>query len=654
MAILLAAVLAVAAIAGPLNVANAAVNDLAFGKVVVDSNKNGAIDAGGAGSNDTALAGVKVTLRGSNASHAGWSTTTAADGSWSFPASADRSASPGPFTVTVDVAGVNGNNYLVPAESVAGTIDFSRVAGKVQQAVSQPIAPDANNVELNELVYPTWSTSIIAANDANDAKGYKGKSIYTGTESGDANSTTDGFDSSQANDRVRTADVVNFNWSLTASAEQDLGSTFDAWFEQTINLSSGSLATFGSLSTACIAGKSTITAYDASGKASNLSPRQDPPVGTVKVVLLCNVGKFGGSTSQKLIDSQIFVSANSINGSTFTTDARSFGFNETAQTTARPDGPRSFGPFAVTSAPRYDIEKQRPWVWRSPTTRSINGVDTIGYDLAYNISITTDRPKGLEAFKQPLTFEDSMWAKSGDTANTLDPSSKWYITSCSADDGGSVGPGNSTVHGKIGGGTQTVGVKSTIENSVRDSGVCSFTREASVNPDTGNYLMTLSGIDNSGASYPTKTIGGQNTPTGKYYIASYNVRAFVPLSAVDNIVAPRGATTRAQFRCGTALAISTQLDFQGPRTTAQELNLATVTPAPVRTQTAIAISCLTIGRLATTSRDRQPSQFPLVLGVNPCKTKLAPGALGLRPFRAQLATVTASAKFSQEPPTPQL
>ncbi|AQP48201.1 hypothetical protein BW730_12510 [Tessaracoccus aquimaris] len=70
--------------AGLAQPANAAPGDLAFGKVIVDSNKNDAIDSGPVGTNDTPLAGVKVTLQGSDATIPGVSVTTDAQGNWAF------------------------------------------------------------------------------------------------------------------------------------------------------------------------------------------------------------------------------------------------------------------------------------------------------------------------------------------------------------------------------------------------------------------------------------------------------------------------------------------------------------------------------------------------------------------------------------------
>ncbi len=378
--------------AGLAQPANAAPGDLAFGKVIVDSNKNDAIDSGPVGTNDTPLAGVKVTLKGSDPTHAGWETTTAADGSWSFSASDDYSASPGPFTVTIDAAGVNNNAYITPVATSADN-DFTRVAGNgnAQKSESASIPAGTTDLELNALVYPTWSTDVIALNDP---AGYDGKAIYTGT--GPFNSDDEpGNDSGNGNDIVRNGDVVNYNWSVASKAELDTSSTFNGWFEQTLTPKDGAVVTFGEIPTACAAGTSTITALP-SGDV--LKPRVAPPAGTTSVVLKCDLGTISQDTAQKTVATQAFVTSASPHGSSFDTSVRTYGATAEGVTTARPDGPEDFGPFKITAVPRYDLEKQRPWVW-ALGQKNVNGVNKFGWEIMYSVQISTDRKVGVEAFE---------------------------------------------------------------------------------------------------------------------------------------------------------------------------------------------------------------------------------------------------------------
>lgn len=362
-------------VAGSAPSAIAAAGDLAFGRVVVDSNRNGAINSGPVGENDSPLAGAKVTLRGTNPDHPGWTVTTAADGTWSFPADADRSASPGPFTVTLDVKCVNGNVYLMPAAPTAGLHDFTRVSGQTQQGVSASIPAGGAPVELNALPYPTWSTSVISPEQPD---GMNKLAIWTGTTPFDANDSEPGFDAGQANNRVRTADVVKYSWSVATKAEVDLGSSPDVWFEQKLLLGEGAKVTFGEMpsSEVCRTGSQIV----ASPSGTVLKPRQALPAGTTAVTLLCNLGPMGASKDVNLIDTQVFVSADSINGATFTTEVRSYAATADGVTTARPDGPHPYGPFEITAAPRYDLEKSGSFMYSSFSPLKIDGKDVLDAD----------------------------------------------------------------------------------------------------------------------------------------------------------------------------------------------------------------------------------------------------------------------------------
>ncbi len=524
--------MALGVVAGPAVAASAAPGDLAFGKVVVDSNKNNVIDQGPTGSNDTGVAGVKVILKGSNPDHPGWETTTDAQGRWAFPAGADHSASPGPFTVTVNATGVNGNNYLVPTTPTAGVNDFTRVANQPQQSVSGPIPANGSEVELNSLVYPTWTTDVIPAQDPD---GVNGAAIWTGTAPFDPNDAEPGFDSGTANMRVRTSDVINHTWSVTIDAEQDLDSNANVWFEQELKLGQGAIATFGAMPSSCGAG-SQIVALP-SGTA--LAPRQNPPAGTTSVVLKCNVGPMGEVKSANLLDTQVFVSADSVNGATFTTEVRTYGATPDGVTTARPDGPSSYGPFEITASPRYDIEKSGGFTYGGYSYREINGEQVLGKYIYYSVQIATDRKVGVEAFQQPVHFEEALWGQYKGTGQngpdgSVNPGLKWYMTGCSPYNGDGRQKQSTTVYGKIGMPTAGGGQAATAENSVRDSGQCSFSRQ-DASSDTANYDVTLSGIDASGASYPTKGVNGTALAANKYYVASYEIVVFVPRAEIDKM-----------------------------------------------------------------------------------------------------------------------
>ncbi|MFT4028324.1 MAG: DUF5979 domain-containing protein [Protaetiibacter sp.] len=497
----------------PTQTALAASGDLAFGVVRVDADNDGTVDTGGAaGENDLGVGGVAVTLYDSTApTPLSWTTTTASDGSWSFvEATVLAAGGVGPFTVRIDTDGVGDDAY---AASTAGG-DFTPLANP-QQAVSDEFAAGAET-ELDALVYPVWAFELSLANDPD---GLDGQAVYTGTAPWDDSDTEDGEDTSADNDRVRSGDLVAFNWSITVSSNESLGDSFtDAIFEQTITLSDGAVANFDSIPAACDPLTSELRAFPSD---EAIDAGVAPPTGTTSVVLTCNLGEMGEDRGAVVLPTSVLVLSTSENGSTFTTSSRVYGVDSAGTATAQPaDGPE-VGPIEITAAPRYDLEKTYGGTGYN-STMVIDGVTTQGVYTYYGIMISTDRETGVEAFEQPISVEESFWA------NQLPSDLEWYIDLCQPTPGSSTTTGLNnakTVVGKLGSGTI-----STEANSVVDSGSCSIARTGAA--DTGNYTLTFSGIDTSGTSYPTETVSGAPI-VDKYYVASYRIRVFIPLTEFD-------------------------------------------------------------------------------------------------------------------------
>lgn len=513
----------IATVLMPVSAANAAPGDLAHGVVSVDANKNGVLDASGpAGEADKGLAGVVV-----NALDGGGNvvatTTTAADGSWSIK-EADVSGDPA-VRIEIVTSDANGNVYAsYPA--TGGDNAFAR-AGSPDRATADFSGAD---VTLNALVYPVWKLDAKLADDPN---GVGGKSILTGAPTFDADDSQPGNDSGTTNTRVRSADIVAFNWSLTAESEDgSLGSKFEnAVFEQTITLKDGAVANFAGIPAVCLAG-STIVAQP-SGTA--IQPKTDPPTGTTSVTLSCVLGEMGvaPAPSAIILSTLVQPSAKSPNGSSFETSSRFTGVDAGGTATAQPAAGPEVPPIDITAAPRYDLEKSGPSAGYYGT-QVIDGQNVAGQFAYYTIQISTDRQVGVEAFQQPLKIEESFWANrsvtgpNGETVGSNISDMKWYVTGCIPSPGGPQGQsGNGLVYGKPGYG----GASATAANSVRDSGMCTYARTGAAN--TGNYELTLSGIDTSGLSYPTQTAAGQSLAAGPYYVASYRLQVFIPNSEMD-------------------------------------------------------------------------------------------------------------------------
>ena len=506
----------------PVTAANAAPGDLAHGVVRSDANKDNAITSAAIGEDDRGLAGVTV-----NALDAGGNivatTTTAADGSWSI-LEADAA---GAVSIEILSDTANGNVYATHP-STSGDNDFAR-AGAPNRATAAITAADA---ELNALVYPVWK---LDAQLADDPDGVDGKSIITGTPNFDANDSEPGNDSGTTNTRVRSSDIVAFNWTLTAESEDgSLGDSFEnAVFEQTITLVDGAVANFAAIPAVCETG-SKITALPS---GAVIAAKIDPPVGTTSVTLTCVLGGMGvaPSPSAIILSTQVQPSAASPNGSSFDTDARFYGVDANGAATAQPVPGPEVPPIDITAAPRYDVEK---FSNNSTYTGTYNipGVGpTFGYMVYYTVQISTDRKVGVEAPKQPITIEESFWGNrtvtgpDGEIVGSNIGDLKWYIDLCDQSVGGVGGqlPAR-TVYGRPGRVPDA-----NASNSVRDSGTCAIARTGA--PDTGNYTLTFDNIDTSGLSYPTQTAGGQSLAAGPYYVASYRVRVFIPATEIDRM-----------------------------------------------------------------------------------------------------------------------
>ncbi|MEI2707119.1 MAG: DUF5979 domain-containing protein [Ilumatobacteraceae bacterium] len=212
------------------------------------------------------------------------------------------------------------------------------------------------------------------------------------------------------------------------------------------------------------------------------------------------------------------------NGSSLQMSARTYAVDAGNVPTAVPDGPVEYGPIDITAAPRYDLSK-RGFFNADAVRRDIgNGLEA-GYITYVVIAISSDRAVGVEALQQPITITEDVVAqfRSGAIVNAL-TDFRYAIVECI--------PNTSPFVGTVGGMNGPYGSFSTQSSTVVNSGTCSATR---TNPgdQTSDYQLTFSGIDMTGKRYPTVAAGGSSLAAGPYYVASYRVQVFIPLSSID-------------------------------------------------------------------------------------------------------------------------
>lgn len=534
LASVLAGVLAVAMVAIMPAPALAAPDDFAFGVLRVDANKNGIADSTGVvGDDDLPLEGATVTLADSSTPAQTWTTTTAADGTWAFK-TADVSGT-GPYTVSIDVDGVGGDVYAT-YDATSADNDFVRPNTSVNQQ-AESASFNSDQTELNALVYPSRVFNIAIPT----GPGQGGFSIATGTAPFDpaGSGSEPGMDEGPNDDKVRSADIVSYDWSITAPPTEDTGTleVSDFYFEQTIELGPGAVANFAQLPAVCDVATSTVTAQP-SGTVINV--KEDPPAGTTSVVLACNMGTWAADDTQRSLQTLVQPSNSSANGSEFTVSARAYSVDPTSGVpNIVPGSSEDYGPTEITSAPRFDVEKVKSptsFLGFYDTDGDASTPNEFGRFIIYTVQIGTDRKVGTEAMSDEVTMRENFWAARSvagpntgeDVGDSIDDL-RWYLTSCIP----SPSPRNwQTSDGLVYGKLFNNGSASTLQNSVRDSGTC-LRERSTPGDDSSPYDLTLEGIDSSGISYPTEDALGVSLAAGPYYVASYRMSVFVPNSEVD-------------------------------------------------------------------------------------------------------------------------
>lgn len=394
---------------------------LVAGTVFADANKNNSLDfTGKAGEIDRGVEEIAVTLSCVSpveSVHPGWTTQTNEAGKWSFPASTDWASrcTNDQLRVSLNTKNAAGDAYAVHAVSSSDNA-FASIGAANQQARTKAFSAKEAPVELDALIWPTWKLSLELPNVTG---GLDGKAVFTGSEPWDQQAG-DGYDQTASDSLVRSGDVTKFTWSVTASAEEALADAFSAAvLEQTILLGDGAVANFAGIPATCsgTAPANEIRAFAGAADTvgTPIAARTTPPAGTTHLALSCNIGEVGISTSAILLDTSIWASPNSANGSEFTSTARVYGVTSNGVATAQPEGPVTVGPIKITSMPRYDLAKHAPFssAWAFQT---INGERIAGRQFYYPVTISTDRQEGTEAFQQPVTFTEDFWAQ-GDGEN---------------------------------------------------------------------------------------------------------------------------------------------------------------------------------------------------------------------------------------------
>ncbi len=463
-----------------------------------DVNADGLLDA-----DENPLAGAQVELRDATTGLiVAGPVTTGPDGAFVF-----ENQPEGTYRVRV----TSPDNFLVSDATVDNQIN--PIAGNEKVGRSDPIVLGAtDDIVIGAAVRPRPELGL----------GYFGPGIIDGTPdfnldgacADPSDTIADGEDCGPDNGVVRTQDITQFVWSVTAdNYEPGAPNLSDVIFEQTIIPSGGAEMAFESIPVVCVAPPS------GSGGTNPISSIVENPDGSV--TLICNLGEFteGG---QESFSTSIKAKGTSPNGSSFTTTQRVYSNGAGGEPNAVPDDVPETDSFEISASPRFDIDKFQ-FRHQDIIVRDIGNGPEEGYRTYFSFGIGSDRAVGIEALEQPFTFTENVFAFASD--GTTPYPIEYEMIECRPHPNWNwpeVVLGVESYHGTA----------QYPDSKVIDSGTCGFSRTDPADLNSP-YEMTISGLDMSGLRYPTQRMGGADLSAGPFYVGFYRAQIFIPFRVID-------------------------------------------------------------------------------------------------------------------------
>jgi len=356
-----------------------------------------------------------------------------------------------------------------------------------------------------------------SAKAANLGLGPFAQGVYSGTEpfntSGKCHEPGDDCDN--RDERIRTGDLIQFSWSVTANdfllGEEDLAAVV---LEQTIRSDSNATVRFDGVPTVCL--------------GFPAGPGGNDPESTLTLnpdgsqTLLCNLGTMGGG---ELITFSIPVrpSANSQDGSTFRSSQFVYALDNAGRKVVADTTYVDERVYSVSAAPAFDLIADRKEMYQGKRVEVDLGEGAgpePGFMVHISAHIAADsvrNGKGTEALNDEVTFTAKINATAKDGKTAVDIPYK--LLEC--------GP-NSTPWPNTVFGNERLASREPPEKKVVDSGTCSFAGD-----DRTGHEFTLRDIDSQGKRYPTETISGSSLAAGPFFVAAHQIGFFVPFSAIE-------------------------------------------------------------------------------------------------------------------------
>lgn len=347
--------------------------------------------------------------------------------------------------------------------------------------------------------------------------GEYGQGVFSGTAPFNTTGTCTaaGDDCSDTDLRVRTADEMQFSWSIV-SQNIPVGAPdmYAVILEQTIYPSTDADIQFSKIPVACLAPPA------GAGGTDPLSEIIENSDGSI--TLMCNLGSMSNG-DQKSFSVDVKPLATSANNSSFTTTQKVYALDANGVQIVSDVPYINPNTYSISAAPAWDVStKLRTLHQNGVSTQDVGtgrGPEP-GFFMYTAIGISAVKQtagKGISALTDSVNFDFDLSAVKSDGVTAFPI--EYKIVHCFPNT-------NSYSHAVRG--AEVAQSHSFYDRSVVDSGSCTLAGDG-----VGGYNITINNMDSSGTRWPTRTYNGTDLTNGPYYAAAYRLAIFVPFSEVE-------------------------------------------------------------------------------------------------------------------------
>jgi len=380
--------------------------------------------------------------------------------------------------------------------------------------------PDLGSNRITFLLLTSLFLTLFASNVFAQAElsiGEYAQGVYSGSEPFNTSGTCSapGDDCNNTDNRIRTADTINYTWSITAqnipNADPDIHSVI---LEQTIVPDANAELIFERIPTICLAPP---VGPGGSDPASSITENADG-----SLTLLCNLGTMGNG-DQKSFTVSVKPLGSSENDSTFTTEQKVYGLNADGSVVVNDTPYVNPNTYSISAAPTWDLNANMRTLYRYTVANQDVGTGRgtePGFYLYTSFGIgaaAESAGKGISALSDSFDIDFELQGFSSD--GTTPYPFEYKIVHCRPNTTGWSG----AVRGIAVGPTHAY-----YEKSVVNSGSCAVSGDS-----TSGHTLTINNADTNGSRWPTRTFGNRDLSAGPYYASTMRVLVFVPFSEIE-------------------------------------------------------------------------------------------------------------------------